>query len=180
MSKPDVAALKKAWFRQAKVTLFRKFIDNVKTIQSLNSVQLTELKNRLTEFKLVYPSFDETQTLIESIDDISEVDEVDPVREQFENDYHLLVAVATELIRKHDPEDSEYGTVTGSQRTPGGADDESSLLHIITKVNKALKSAQFPLRKWQSNHPDILHKAALNSDSSRNTLNLGTNDQSKH
>ncbi|KAI5636224.1 hypothetical protein NE865_11063 [Phthorimaea operculella] len=121
MSKPDVAALKrKRGSDRAKVTLFRKFIDNVKTIQSLNSVQLTELKNRLTEFKLVYPSFDETQTLIESIDDISEVDEVDPVREQFENDYHLLVAVATELIRKHDPEDSEYGTVTGSQRTPGG------------------------------------------------------------
>ncbi|KAI5640234.1 hypothetical protein NE865_07333 [Phthorimaea operculella] len=111
MSKPDVAALKrKRGSDRAKVTLFRKFIDNVKTIQSLNSVQLTELKNRLTEFKLVYPSFDETQTLIESIDDISEVDEVDPVREQFENDYHLLVAVATELIRKHDPEDSEYGT----------------------------------------------------------------------
>lgn len=60
-----------------------------------------------------------------------------------------------------------------------GSDKKSRLIDIAMSVNTALKSAQFPLRKWQSNDLDILHKANLSSDSLHSTINLGTKDPSK-
>ncbi|XP_049886768.1 uncharacterized protein LOC126381312 [Pectinophora gossypiella] len=60
-----------------------------------------------------------------------------------------------------------------------GSDNETRLTHIIQEVNNALKSAQFPLQKWQSNHPDILQKAQLSSDSPHHTVNLGNKEASK-
>ncbi|KAF9408382.1 hypothetical protein HW555_011919 [Spodoptera exigua] len=86
-----------------KLTLFKKHIHFIQNNWSLTDIQVIELKKELTEFKSIHKTFLEIQTLIELNMNISEfTDEPDPECEQFENDYQLMVAQASQLIQLND------------------------------------------------------------------------------
>lgn len=59
-----------------------------------------------------------------------------------------------------------------------GASSEEELITICQEIIKQLKSAQFYLRKWHSNHPHIINKI-IKEDNSDELLNLGNNEYSK-
>lgn len=89
---------------KAKITIYQSFINSllpsVNKHESLHSVQILELKSRLETFYKLYNSFDETQSLIESIATVPEEQYTE--RETFERDYYGLVAVSEQLIRDSD------------------------------------------------------------------------------
>ncbi|KAL0895377.1 hypothetical protein ABMA27_011510 [Loxostege sticticalis] len=62
----------------------------------------------------------------------------------------------------------------------GGGSSISQTIHLVKEITKILSSAQFHLRKWQSNSPDILKaiRGDSNDQATSNTLNLSDHNTS--
>ncbi|XP_049876644.1 uncharacterized protein LOC126374189 isoform X3 [Pectinophora gossypiella] len=103
---------------KSKLTIFKQYLEGIKSINDLNRLHVHELTNRLDKIKEMYNEFDSIQTNIESLTDISDEVELEE-RKIFETSYFQAVAVAEDMIERSSAARNPVScndSVTGSVR----------------------------------------------------------------
>ncbi|XP_050555003.1 uncharacterized protein LOC126911518 [Spodoptera frugiperda] len=99
---------------KAKLTTFSAYLNVLKSCDNLSNLQIIELETRFDKFNALYTEFDELQTEIEVSSD--KPDEAYATRDQFEQQYYSLVALARSLLPGSDGK-SQHRDSTGSEAT---------------------------------------------------------------
>ncbi|XP_035457052.2 uncharacterized protein LOC118280784 [Spodoptera frugiperda] len=99
---------------KAKLTTFSAYLNVLKSCDNLSNLQIIELETRFDKFNALYTEFDELQTEIEVSSD--KPDEAYATRDQFEQQYYSLVALARSLLPGTDGK-SQHRDSTGSEAT---------------------------------------------------------------
>ncbi|XP_072943263.1 uncharacterized protein [Epargyreus clarus] len=81
---------------KGKMTIFDKYLDEFKTIARPTTVQLLDLESRFNKFDALYAEYDQLQDAIDVMSESS--DDENNEREEFETQYHQLVAEARSLL----------------------------------------------------------------------------------
>lgn len=84
---------------KTKLTLFNKFLAPLSSQNTVSHVEIKELQSRLNKFDSLISEFDALQSELEML--VDEPAGQTEQREQFENEYYKLTALAQETIEKH-------------------------------------------------------------------------------
>lgn len=115
---------------KAKLTIFKTYLQLLLLCKELNNLQLCELSSRFTKVQEMYSDFDDRQTEIENLSEISDGEYTE--RETFENTYFESVAAAQDLLsRGQEPAATHGSQVTGSSSASGHAGGTNIKLPII-------------------------------------------------
>ncbi|XP_047036894.1 uncharacterized protein LOC124645260 isoform X3 [Helicoverpa zea] len=85
---------------KGKVTVFKNYLESLKSKKPLSDLDIIQLRNRLESYKYLANEFDKNQTLIDDITGVS--DEQLREREQFEMDYQSQLALGIHLLRENE------------------------------------------------------------------------------
>ncbi|XP_073955604.1 uncharacterized protein [Choristoneura fumiferana] len=97
----DEKMIKKRSCMKSKLTIFSNYVKVFKTCKEPSSLQLLDLESRFSKFDALYAEFDKLQSDIEMLSDEPDREAVE--REQFEAQYHSLVAAARALLGARTP-----------------------------------------------------------------------------
>ncbi|KAF9799970.1 hypothetical protein SFRURICE_020459 [Spodoptera frugiperda] len=106
---------------KAKLTTFSAYLNVLKSCDNLSNLQIIELETRFDKFNALYTEFDELQTEIEVSSD--KPDEAYATRDQFEQQYYSLVALARSLLpgtdgkSQHRDSTAKHNTLLHMERT---------------------------------------------------------------
>lgn len=106
---------------KGKMTIFDKYLDEFKRIARPTSIQLLDLESRFNKFDALYTEFDQLQDAINVLSELS--DDENEEREEFEAQYHQLVAEARSLLGarpSHSTEAARDGSVSGFEDAQAG------------------------------------------------------------
>uniref|UniRef100_A0A2H1WXA5 SFRICE_040349 n=1 Tax=Spodoptera frugiperda TaxID=7108 RepID=A0A2H1WXA5_SPOFR len=81
---------------RAKLTIFSTYLNVLNSCDNLSNLQIIELEARFDKFNALYTEFDKLQTEIEVSSDNPE--EAYATRDEFEQPYYSLVALARSLL----------------------------------------------------------------------------------
>ncbi|KAL0881931.1 hypothetical protein ABMA27_001690 [Loxostege sticticalis] len=128
----DIKALiKKRATCKAKLTQFKNYLDTAQSCDRLSRLQINELNVRLAKIEELYTDFDNIQSEIENVSDIPEDQYRD--RETFETQYFGAIALARDVLVRHDEGSADSASVTGSITAHrGGPKIKLPTIHLPT------------------------------------------------
>lgn len=128
----DIKALiKKRATCKAKLTQFKNYLDTAQSCDRLSRLQINELNVRLAKIEELYTDFDNIQSEIENLSDIPEDQYRD--RETFETQYFGAIALARDVLVRHDEGSADSASVTGSITAHrGGPKIKLPTIHLPT------------------------------------------------
>ncbi|XP_045449077.1 uncharacterized protein LOC123657599 [Melitaea cinxia] len=115
---PKTLVKRRATFK-AQLTLFKNYLDSFKNSDTITSLLINELNIRLTKIEELYSEYDDVQSNLENVSEIPE--DQFTGRENFESQYFQSIALARELLARHEqPGATGSGSMSVSSTVHGG------------------------------------------------------------
>lgn len=146
--------LKKRGTCKAKLTQFKSYLEIVTSCDTLSTLQISELKIRLSKIEELYHDYDSIQSDLENVSDIPEDQYKE--RETYETHYYAAIAAAQELLSKQETS-AGTGSVTGDSTVSG---NKGGIKLKLPTIHLPTFSGQY--HNWLEFHDTYLSLIHLN------------------